>query len=105
MKKISIAFLAAALIVVTGVRAQTVADGVSDLYAGRVQGAKSTFEKLLAANPNNIEANYWLGQTYLEMKDVAGARNVYSKALMASANAPLQPLTPSPTAAIAPDIS
>jgi len=89
MKKISIAFLAAASLIVTGIRAQTVADGVNDLYADRVNGAKATFEKLIAANPNNIEANYWLGQTYIAMKNVPAARDVYSKALMASANAPL----------------
>jgi tetratricopeptide (TPR) repeat protein len=89
MKKISIAFLAATSLIVTGIRAQTVADGVNDLYADRVNGAKATFEKLIAANPNNIDANYWLGQTYIAMKNVPAARDVYSKALMASANAPL----------------
>lgn len=88
MKKISITLLAAVLMM-TGIRAQTVADGINDLYAERTKSAKATFEKLIAANPNNIDANYWLGQTYIAMKDIPGARDVYSKALMASANAPL----------------
>ncbi len=89
MKKKVITFLAIGLMTITAIRAQTIADGVNDLYAERNKSAKATFEKLLAANPNNIEANYWLGQTYIAMKDFPGARDVYSKALMASANAPL----------------
>jgi len=89
MKKISITFLVAGLLLVSAIQAQSIQDGVKDLYAERFKSAKATFEKLLAANPNNIEATYWLGQTHLEMDDVAGAKNVYSKALLSSANAPL----------------
>ncbi|TMI73328.1 MAG: tetratricopeptide repeat protein [Bacteroidetes bacterium] len=89
MKKISITCLVSSLLLITGVGAQTVADGVNDLYAERYKGAKATFEKLIAANPSNIEASYWLGQAYIGMNDVKGARDIYSKALMTSANAPL----------------
>lgn len=89
MKKISITFLAVSLLMITAIRAQTLADGINDLYAERNKSAKATFEKLLAANPNNIEANYWLGQTYIAVKDIPGARDAYAKALVASANAPL----------------
>ncbi len=89
MKKLSVTFLAAVLLIATGVRSQTLAEGISDLYAERTNSAKAVFEKLIAANPNNIEATYWLGQTYIARKDIPGARNIYSKALMTSANAPL----------------
>ena len=89
MKKISITFLMAGLLFVGALQAQSIQDGVKDLYAERYKSAKATFEKLLASNPNNIEATYWLGQTLLDMDDVAGAKNVYSKALQSSANAPL----------------
>lgn len=89
MKKISITFLVAGLLFVSAIHAQSVQDGVKDLYAERYKSAKATFEKLIASNPNNIDATYWLGQTYLEMDDVAGAKNIYSKALLSSANAPL----------------
>ena len=89
MKKISIAFLAACLLLVIAIHAQTIQDGVKDLYAERYKSAKAAFEKLLAANPNNIEATYWLGQTYIRMDDLAGAKKHYEKALLASANAPL----------------
>lgn len=89
MKKISITCLVAVLLVAGTVKAQSLQDGVNDMYAERYQRAKATFEKLMAANPNNIEAIYWLGQTYLEQGDVANAKSVYEKALLSSANAPL----------------
>jgi tetratricopeptide (TPR) repeat protein len=47
------------------------------------------FQKLLAQNPNNIEATYWLGQTYFDMDDNNMAKEVYEKGLAASNNAPL----------------
>lgn len=88
MKKILITALS--IFVVGGaIKAQTLASGINDWYAERYQGAKATFEKLQAANPNDIQATYWLGQTYIGMDDLAGARNVYAKGLATSANAPL----------------
>ena len=89
MKKIPITFLVAGLLFVSAIQAQSIQDGVKDLYAERYKSAKAHFEKLVASNPNNIEAIYWLGQTLIEMDDIAGAKNVYSKALLSSANAPL----------------
>ncbi|MBC7947685.1 MAG: hypothetical protein H7Y42_07380 [Chitinophagaceae bacterium] len=89
MKKLLMTFLVAGVLSGTVVQAQSLQDGVNDIYAERYKGAKATFEKLLAANPNNIDATYWLGQALIGAEDIAGARNVYSKALMASANAPL----------------
>jgi len=89
MRRIPITFLIACLFFVTGIKAQTIADGINDVYAERYKSARATFEKLLATNPSNIEASYWLGQAYLGAKDIKGARDVYSKALMTSANAPL----------------
>lgn len=89
MKKISVTLMVAALLFADTVFAQSIPDGVRDLYAQRYKGAKAIFENALASNPNNIEATYWLGQTYIEMDDIAGAKAVYEKALLASANAPL----------------
>jgi tetratricopeptide (TPR) repeat protein len=88
MKKSAVVLFFSALVSLS-VLAQNVQQGISDLYAERFQSAKSTFEKLLAANPNNIEANYWLGQTLIANNDVAGAKAVYDKALASSNNAPL----------------
>jgi|SRR6218665_302485 len=90
MKKFSIAFLVTALLAFSGVSmAQSLQDGINDVYAQRYKGAQATFEKLVAANPNNIDAVYWLGQTFIEADNVQAAKDVYDKALLASANAPL----------------
>ncbi|MEP7374847.1 MAG: tetratricopeptide repeat protein [Chitinophagaceae bacterium] len=89
MKKISVTLMIAGLLVAHAVHAQSIQDGVNDIYAERYKSAKANFEKLIAANPNNIDAIYWLGQTFIGMGDIPGARSVYDKALLASANAPL----------------
>src|SRR5688572_23018376 len=69
--------------------AQSIQDGVNHLYAERNASAKTTFEKMLASNPNNIEATYWLGQTHINANNPVAARQVYEKALAANGNAPL----------------
>lgn len=93
MKKTIITFLATGLLI-TGLKAQTIQEGMNHLYAGRAQSAVAVFEKLLAVNPNNIEATYWLGQSQLDLEEIASARlaaakQVYEKALQANPNAPL----------------
>ena len=45
--------------------AQTVDQGKKFLYYQRYQSAKDMLQKVLASNPNNIEATYWLGQALL----------------------------------------
>jgi len=69
--------------------AQSVDQGKKFLYYERYQSAKETLEKVLAANPNNVDAVYWLGQTLFEMKDSVGAKNLYSKVLQQNGNVPL----------------
>jgi Tfp pilus assembly protein PilF len=69
--------------------AQSVEQGRKFLYYERYKSARENFEKVLAANPNNIEATYWLGQTMLEQKDTVAAKNLYQKALQTNGNAPL----------------
>lgn len=88
MKKIASLFIFSALISFSAM-AQSIQEGVNHLYAERNASAKTTFEKMLASNPNNIEAIYWLGQTHLAANNVTAARQVYEKALAASGNAPL----------------
>ncbi len=87
MKKTLIVALSAFLTL--GAFAQSVQEGVKHLYADRLTSAKTNFEKMLASNPNNLEAVYWLGQTHIENDDVAAARAVYEKALATNGNAPL----------------
>ena len=94
MKKTTITFFLAGILCSAGLKAQTLQEGINHLYADRFKSAIGIFEKLVAANPNNIEATYWLGQAYFEMDEYAGTRlaavrDLYSKALQTSANAPL----------------
>ena len=89
MKKTTITFLAAGLLFVSGLKAQTVQEGITHLYADRFKSAIAVFEKLLATNPNNIEATYWLGQTYFDMDENAKARELYQKALATNGGVPL----------------
>lgn len=69
--------------------AQSVDDGKKFLYYERFKSAKETFEKVLQKEPNNVDAIYWLGQTLLNMKDTAGAKDLYQKSLASNNNAPM----------------
>ena len=94
MKKTAITFLASVLLLVTGLKAQTIQEGVSHLYAGRYKSATAVFDKLLAVNPNNIEAMYWQGQVFLDNDEIKGARvssarALYEKAMASTNGAPL----------------
>ncbi|MFL5787102.1 MAG: tetratricopeptide repeat protein [Flavisolibacter sp.] len=88
MKKSAIFLSIAAFLSITTF-AQNVQEGINDYYAERYQSAKSIFDKLIAANPNNMDAIYWSGQVALAKNDIAGAKSIYDKALAANGNAPL----------------
>jgi tetratricopeptide (TPR) repeat protein len=87
MKKSVFVLFVAALFSLNAM-AQTIQEGVGHWYAERYQSARSVFEKLTTANPNNLEAVYWLGQTLISQGDVAGAKALYQKTLAANGNAP-----------------
>jgi len=69
--------------------AQSVDQGKKFLYYQRYKSANDVFDKILASNPNNIDAVYWKGQTLLAMKDSVAAGDLYSKALTTNGNAPM----------------
>ncbi|HEY5407889.1 MAG TPA: tetratricopeptide repeat protein [Ginsengibacter sp.] len=72
--------------------AQSIDDGKKFLDYEKYTSAQNVFSKLVAANPNDIEAVYWLGQTYIkndENPDTAAAKALYQKALQANPNTPL----------------
>ena len=72
--------------------AQSIDEGEKFLNYERYTSAQNVFSKLVAANPNDIEAVYWLGQTYIkndENPDTAAAKALYQKTLQANPNAPL----------------
>jgi predicted Zn-dependent protease len=84
--------LLAAVLIGNFSKAQTLEEGRKFLYYEKFISAKSTFEKLLAANPNNADAAYWLGQTLIadnDNKDIAGAKALYLKTLAANSNSAL----------------
>lgn len=88
MKKISLSLVALALGISLSF-AQNVEQGRKFFYYERYKSAKETFEKVLASNPNSIDAIYWLGQTLIEQKDSAQAKALYQRALSSNGNAPL----------------
>jgi Tfp pilus assembly protein PilF len=94
MKKTTLTIVTAFFLIVGGLKAQSIQEGMNHLYAGRVKTAQAVFEKMLAANPNNIDALYWMGQSYLESDEImssriAAAKEVYTKALQTTNGAPL----------------
>src|SRR5450631_3436477 len=92
MRKFSISLLLAFSCICSAVFAQTLEQGKQFLYYERFQSAQTAFEKTLNANPNNIEAVYWLGQTMIhrrDTRDTTGAKALYSKMLATNGNAPL----------------
>ncbi|ULQ50792.1 tetratricopeptide repeat protein [Flavihumibacter fluvii] len=88
MKKYLYSLVLGAVICGNSLFAQSVEQGKKFYYYERYKSAKESLEKTLAANPNDIAATYWLGQTLIEMGDSIGARNVYQKALATNGNAP-----------------
>ncbi|MEO8413941.1 MAG: tetratricopeptide repeat protein [Ginsengibacter sp.] len=72
--------------------AQSMDEGKKFLDYERYTSAKDVFSKLVTANPGDIEAVYWLGQTYLQNADnpdTAAAKALYQKTLQANPNEPL----------------
>jgi len=69
--------------------AQSVDDARRSLYYGKTTSAKQALDKLVGSNPKDAQAIYWLGQTYLAMDSIGGARQVYQNALNAGVNDPL----------------
>ena len=92
MKKIKTGvLLLTALLAVQFSIAQSIDEGRGFLYYEKYISAKNVFQKLVDANPNNIDAVYWLGQTMLatEDKDIAGAKALYQKTLAANSSSAL----------------
>lgn len=88
MKKLT-TFLLAVLLTGNLLMAQTVDDARRSLYYGRTTSAKQGLDKILAGNPKDPQAIYWLGQTYFAMDSVGGARQVYQNALNSGVNDPM----------------
>jgi Flp pilus assembly protein TadD len=95
MKKMKsgVVFLAVLMLSVN-LKAQTIDQGKTLLYYEKYKSARTAFEKLVAANANDVDAVYWLGQTMIipddrSAKDVPDAKALYQKTLLANPNSPL----------------
>lgn len=89
MMKHTIRFMVAAVLLCNVAFAQSVDEGKKFFYYEKYNSAKETLEKALAAKPDDVDAAYWLGQTLIELNDIAGARKVYQTALQAKGSEPL----------------
>jgi tetratricopeptide (TPR) repeat protein len=95
MKKMKSAVLfSAVLFLSVNLKAQTLDQGKTLLYYEKFKSAKAVFEKLVAANPNDADAAYWLGQTLISPDDKTAAdfdaaKALYQKTLMANSNSAL----------------
>jgi Flp pilus assembly protein TadD len=79
-KSLIVALLCAAT---SSVMAQSVEDGMKDLYYGKYLSAKQNLEKVTAAKPTDDKAYYYLGIAELGLEDVAGATATFQKGLQA----------------------
>lgn len=89
MRKIKIISLLITLLFTGNLFAQSVDEGKRFLYYERYNSAKDVFNRLVNANANNVDAVYWLGQTYLAEDDSVSAKLLYQKTLAVNPNAPL----------------
>ena len=83
-----------ALVLSNFLKAQTIEDGKKFMYYERYQSAKESFKKMIAANPANTEAIYWLGIATMAATDYSkvglnDTKEIYRKALETNANNPL----------------
>ena len=72
-----------------GLHAQNLDQGKRFFYYERFSSAKDQFEKLVAANPNNLDAVYWLGQAEIQLDDSVSAKALYQKTFTNNGSAPL----------------
>lgn len=86
MNKLKIGLMAFVLLVLNTAFAQTIELGKQQVYYERYKSAQETFQKLVAANPNDDVAIYWLGQSMIlpddvTAKDIAAAKSLYQSKL------------------------
>jgi Flp pilus assembly protein TadD len=87
MKKVFLAMMgSAAMIAAT---AQSVSEGIKDLYYRKYKSAGDVLTKLATANPADVDANYWLGQLYIDQENLPLAQAQYAKAMTSTNQNPL----------------
>jgi predicted Zn-dependent protease len=87
MKKTIFSFLTL-LSISTIASAQKLEDGIKFLNYERLTSAKQVFQGLVAANPKDPVAVYWLGQAYIADDQIDSAKSLYQNTLNAGVNDP-----------------
>lgn len=91
MKKVLLSFMVVAVTFSVAV-AQTMEEGQKAVYYSKFNAANNTFKQIVAKEPNNTQAIYWLGQTMIQniaMSDgVQQAKTLYEQAATAHQNDP-----------------
>lgn len=83
-----IIMVAALLGIANGIMAQSIDDGLKDLYYDKNQSAKQTFEKLAASKPDE-RAYYYLGIAELGLENKEAAAAAFQKGLQSVPTSPL----------------
>ena len=81
MSKLKLGILLLGMVAFRTVEAQTVADAKKLIYYERYQGAKDMLGKVVAANPADADAVYWLSQAELGLFNTAGAKAALQKGM------------------------
>ncbi|SFD13675.1 Tetratricopeptide repeat-containing protein [Chitinophaga sp. CF118] len=81
--------IVAMLCVANGAMAQSVEDGLKDLYYGKYETARQDFDKVITAKPTEDKAYYYQGIALLGLNDQAGAAAAFQKGLQAVPTSPL----------------
>jgi len=87
MKKITLVMFS--FLMVATAMAQNVNEGMKQLYYQKYITARQTLQNAVNANPKDASAIYWLGQAFIAMDDVNGAKALYQKALNEGVNDPM----------------
>lgn len=81
MTKMKHGLVAVVLLMSNFTIAQTVQEAKKFIYYGRTQSAKDALEKVVAGNPADAEAVYWLSQVHLTQNNIEGAKGVLRKGM------------------------
>ncbi len=81
MTKMKYGLVAVVMLMSNFVIAQSVQEAKKFIYYGRYQSAKEALEKVVAGNPADVEATYWLSQVHLEQNNLEGAKAVLRKGM------------------------
>jgi len=86
MKNKMALLVAGFLMAATTLSAQSLADGIKNIYYEKYNTAKDVLQQVYNANPKDPAAIYWLGQAHLQLDDLTGAKALYQKALNEGVN-------------------